>query len=326
MKCLACDFGGSSVKYALVDEQAQMEAAGKVEAPLDSIEQFIDTIEQLYNRFKDKITGIAISMPGYIDPDTGYLSDSGAYIPLYGHSILELLKDRCPLPITIENDGKCAALAEVWNGALHGSRDGAVIVLGSGIAGGIVKDGKIHGGRESAAGELSYMIIDPAEHNDLSCAYMSAAMHGLTYRICKAKNLSLSVQNSASILEEIDERVAMPYANPDSELKDIKADGVQIFKWLEEGDPDAKRIYQTFINSLAVVVHNLQICYAPEKIVIGGGLSLSDRILDDLNEELIRYYAGAGLGKQLQANVVRSRYLDECNLIGAAYNFMTRYT
>lgn len=325
MKCLACDFGGSSVKYALVDDQARLEESGKLPAPLNSVAEFVDTVGLLYDRYRKQIDGIGISLPGYIDPERGYLSEAGAYEALYRHSIVDLLKDRCPVPIAVENDGKCAALAEAWKGALAGCGSGAVIILGSGIAGGIIKDGKIHSGRDFTAGELSYLIIDPAQHGPLGCAYMSAAMYGLTYRTCKAKNLELSVQDSGAILQWLDSIIGMPYADPNAGLKKIKADGVQIFKWLSQGDPDVQRIYQNFISALAVVVHNVQICYAPEKIAIGGGLSLEERIFEDLNAELDRYYQGMELGRQLHANVVKSRYLNECNLIGAMYNYLIRF-
>ena len=226
--------------------------------------------------------------------------------------------------MTVENDGKCAALAESWLGALSECRDGAVIVLGSGIAGGIIKNGKIHSGRDFAAGELSYLITDPEEHGDLGCAYMAAAMHGLTYRVCKAKNLDLSVQNAAPVLKMLDARIGMPYADPAAPLRPIRADGIQIFHWLNEGDPAAEEAYRKFIQSLAVVVHSVQICFAPEKISIGGGLSLEPRILPDLERELHRYYEGMHLGTALHARLVRSRYLDECNLIGATWNFLQR--
>lgn len=116
----------------------------------------------------------------------------------------------------------------------------------------------------------------------------------------------------------------MPYAHPENELKKIKADGVQIFKWLSEGDSDAEEIYKNFIRSLAVVVNNIQVCYSPEKIAIGGGLSLAGRIFEDLNEELEKYYEGMQFGKELRAKVVKSRYLNDCNLIGATYNYIQR--
>ena len=325
MKCLACDFGGSSVKYALVDDQAQMEESGKLPAPLDSVEQYVDTVGQLYDTYRDRIKGIAISMPGYINPENGYLSDAGAYMQLYGNSIIDLLKNRCPIPIAVENDGKCAALAEAWKGSLAGCKNAVALVLGSGIAGGIIKDGKIHSGRDFAAGELSYLITDPTKHNELGCAYMSAAMHGLTYRVCKAKNIDLAVQDAASILKWLDENIRMPYVEPEGDLKKIKADGISIFQWLSEGDTDVLSIYRNFIRTLAQVVHSVQLCFAPEKISIGGGLSLQKRIFRDLEDELQSYYQGMRLGRQLHATIVKSRYLNECNLVGAMYNYLLHF-
>lgn len=70
MKVLALDFGGSSVKYAVVDENGKMEYRGKKPAPLDSPEQFVDTVNEIYEPVKDQVAGIGISLPGNIDPET----------------------------------------------------------------------------------------------------------------------------------------------------------------------------------------------------------------------------------------------------------------
>ena len=94
MKCLALDFGGSSVKYALVDHQARLECSGKLPAPLDSVDAFVDMVGKLYDRFCGEIEGIAISMPGHISSEEGILFDSGAYKALYGSNIFHLLKER----------------------------------------------------------------------------------------------------------------------------------------------------------------------------------------------------------------------------------------
>ena len=120
MRCLACDFGGSSVKYALVDHAAILTEAGEVEAPLQTKEAFTETVAKLYERFGNRVDGIAISLPGLIDAETGLHHGSGAYAPiLSGQNIIRLLQARCPTRITVENDGKCGALAEAWNGS-HG--------------------------------------------------------------------------------------------------------------------------------------------------------------------------------------------------------------
>lgn len=325
MKCLACDFGGSSVKFALVDENGNLMESGRGIAPLDSIEEFIDKVGQLYDRFKNDIEGIAISIPGYIDPTTGHLFGSGVYVALYGHSIVDLLKDRCPVNISVENDGKCGALAEAWKGALADCKDGVVIILGSGIAGGVIKNGRIHSGKGFAAGELSYLITKTGDYSIMACAYMQAGMLGMTYKICKAKCLDLSVQDSGAVLEQLDEQLGLGNLRSQEGLGKTKVDGVRLFRWLEERDEVTERVYHEFICALALIVHNVQIFYAPERIIIGGGLSLQSRIFTDLDAELSHCYESMGTPKQLRAVIGRSRYREECNLVGAMYNYLNRF-
>ncbi len=323
MKYLALDFGGSCVKYGLVDGgTAEITCTGKVPAALDSIEEFVDTVGSLYDKFQDEIGGIGISIPGNVDPDTGYLFGNGVYRNLYGQSISGLLKDRCPVPIAVENDGKCGALSEVWKGGLSDVGDGAVIILGSGIAGGLIKDKKVHSGMGFNAGEFSYIITDPTDYSMFSCAFMHSAALGITYKLCKAKNLDLDSQDSASAMHMFEDMYADRFPKSDEPPKKIKADGRQFFQWVDEGDADALKVYRECVKSLAVLIFNVQICYAPEKIVIGGGLSSSERLLEDTRTELEAIYDGLGTMPAMRSVVVKSPFTDECNLLGATYNLL----
>jgi len=323
MKYLALDFGGSSVKYGLVDgESAVITGTGKVPAPLDSIEQFVDTVGALYDGVKAQVGGIGISLPGNIDPNTGYLFGNGVYTNLYEHSICELLKERCPVPIAVENDGKCGALSEAWKGGLSDVKDGAVIILGSGIAGGLIKDGKVHGGKNFNAGEFSYIITNADDYSMFSCAFMNCAALGITYKLMKLKNLDPDVQDSAPTMHFLDSMYAGRYPDFGEPPVKIKADGRQFFQWVAEGDAVAAQVYQEAVRSLAVLIFNVQICYAPEKIVIGGGLSSNDKFLEDTRAELEKIYSGQSTMPSMHSVVVKSAYTSECNLLGATYNLL----
>lgn len=326
MKVLALDFGGSSVKYGIVDENAVISESGNLPAPLNSVEQFTDTVCSLYEKYKDSVAGIGLSLPGTIDPESGVLSGSGVYMKLYGLSVTDLVREKCNIPVAIENDGKCGALSEAWKGSLQDCKDGIVIVLGSGIGGGIIKDHKIHSGKGFNAGEFSYIITTPGDYSMLSAAFMSAAMLGVTYKLCKIKNLDLNVQDSSPTLLYMDGLFASYFPICTDEPKKIRADGIQFFDWINEGDADALQVYQEFIRALSALVFNAQICYAPEKIVIGGGLSREDRLIPDLLAEIDKYYIGYGLDENMRAEIVTSTYRNESNLYGATYNFMIRNT
>ncbi len=326
MNYLALDFGGSTLKYALVSDKAEIMESGKLPAPLESKEAFVDMVGVLYERFSNKIEGIAISLPGYIDSETGTLHGSGAYQKLYGLCIPELLREKCPIPISVENDGKCGALSEVWKGALKDCRDGAVIILGSGIGGGIIKDGKVHSGKGFTAGELSYLIIDPDKYGYDSLALMHACLAGMAFKLCKLKNLDMHIQDLSELVLLLDRLYGSRYAHVEGEPLKIKATGKQLLKWFEEEDEAAVKVYWQFIHSLAIIIFNVQIIYAPEKIVIGGGLSCEERVFTDLQKELQKHYEGTMLPQQLKTNLVRSQYLDQCNLLGAVYHYRCRFS
>lgn len=325
MECLVLDYGGSSVKYALVNDRAEMEATGTGPAPLESIEAFLDSVKELYERFKDRAEGIAMSLPGFIDPHTGMHFGSGVYGDLLkGKNVIALVKERCGCNVSLENDGKCGALAEAWKGSLSDVKNGAVLVLGSGVGGGVIIDGKVLHGRNTTAGEFSFLLAGK-EHNLFDTGFMSVGVLGLTYQLCKRKNLDLAVQDAAPMMAFLDSIAADRYPKFDEPPKKIKADGKQFFQWVDEGDPETLMVYRDFLHSLAMLCENIQITLAPDRIVIGGGLSRAERLIDDLRAEIDSLCKDTMISDEMKAEVVRSRYLNECNILGAMYNYIQQY-
>ncbi len=325
MRILILDFGGSSVKYALVNENVKIVETDRMEAPLESPEQFLDTVCNIYKMTGGCADGISISIPGYINSDTGELVGSGAYYNMYGQNIVDLIHTRLDLNVAVENDGKCGALAETWKGALSDCEDGVVLILGSGVAGGVIKDKRIHSGKSMTAGEFSNYIVNPNQPNFLGKAVMNCAAFGLTYKLCKEKNIDLACQDLGHVMLDIDKEYGSSFQVFEEKPIAIRADGKQLSLWIKEGDSVAKRIYDEFLASLAFMIVNIQITFAPERIVIGGGLSRINNMILDLKEELDSYYRSTGFGPELQATVVLSKYLDECNIIGAARNYLNRF-
>ena len=165
MKLLALDFGGTFVKYGLVDDDANVSEKGEVPAPLGSLDSFLKVITDLYDRFREQIDGIAISMPGVLDSDSGFAYSGGAYTAIVqNQNILALLKEKVPVPCAVENDGKSAVLAEAWKGALEGVSDGAACIIGSGLGGGIIMDGKLRKGAHFASGEISGLMMESGQY------------------------------------------------------------------------------------------------------------------------------------------------------------------
>jgi predicted NBD/HSP70 family sugar kinase len=97
MDYLVVDVGGSAIKYALMNDKAEFLEKGQVKTPMESIEQFTEIIGGIFDKYKDNIEGMAMSMPGIIDSNRGYAHTGGALLYNYDKDIVSILKKRCLL-------------------------------------------------------------------------------------------------------------------------------------------------------------------------------------------------------------------------------------
>ena len=325
MKCLVMDYGGSAIKYGLMDDASILTDQGQVKAPLASLEQFVEVTGSIYDQFKDQIDGMALSFPGAFDSETGTLIFGGAYMGLLmGKSILGVLKERCPVPMEIENDGKAAALAEAWKGNLKDCKTGAAIVLGTGIGGGLIQDGRIIRGKNFSAGEFSAIIV--GGHSFLEgTATFACSTTGIVERATILKGAKREDMFYMPMLAQVDpgyaDRLRATAVGP--QYPDLEMNGFALFKLLEEGDPDIVRLYNEFIENNVRMIINVVNIYDPERIVIGGGISKEPRLIHDLQEackDLFKYTLTVVRSVDVQPCYYRS----SANLYGAMYNFLLR--
>ncbi len=321
MKCLVLDFGGTFLKYSVMDHELKVYDKGEKPSPNASVEQFVASIKELYEKYKEDIEGIAISMPGFLDVETGYAKTAGAFFPLYQHNIYDLLKDQCSVPVTIENDGKCGALAETWVGNLKNCNDGVAVILGTGVAGGIIKNHRVHRGSSFAAGEFSYMIMQDGLGLGNSVTF-SCGVASLMIKACVAKGIDVKrlssyalFGNFMNISQELSKEDQKPeYANG--------MDGQQFFELLENGDEAIKELYEEYLSNVAKLLFNIQAFYDPEKIVIGGGISRQKRLITDLQSKVNEIIAGFHGLYAVPCNLDACKFLSEANQYGALYNFL----
>lgn len=89
---LTLDVGGSAIKYALIQEDLTILEKSSVPTPMDALDHFIETIGQIYDQYQDQIAGMALSMPGIIDPERGYQYTGGALRYIDKLETVEVLK------------------------------------------------------------------------------------------------------------------------------------------------------------------------------------------------------------------------------------------
>ncbi len=296
MKYLVLDIGGTSIKYALMTEKLDFLEKGKVKTPKDSIEEFIDVIGNIYDKYKEDIEGMALSIPGILDSDTGYMYTGGALEYNVGRNMVKVLGKRCKTKITIENDGKCAALAELWKGNLQDCENGVVILLGTGVGGGIIKDRRLYKGKHFFAGEFSFIAsnINVMTNNDKEWWGTLNGSDGLLDDFARIKNLSR---------DEID--------------------GITFFWYANNGDKDALDILNRFTYKTALAIINLQCILDADKYLIGGGISEQDILMEYIKKNIDDYHSQFEYFFPKPV-VDRCRFRNDSNLIGALYSFLTR--
>ena len=294
MKKLVFDVGASAIKYALMDDYANIHEKGSVPTPHDTLEHFLEELKGIYGIFKGKIDGIAISIPGTIDAKTGQIYAPGGLAYNENVNLINEMRSFTQLPIAMENDGKSAALAELWMGNLQGCEDGVVLVLGSGIGGGIIKDGRLWKGKHLFAGEFSYIMGDKADGFTDVWA-MKASTTALIMKVAQKKAMDMKELN-----------------------------GYQIFQMIQDKDEAACEALDEVCDSIAKGIFNLQCILDPEKILIGGGISKQPILLEKIQEKLDTLYAKLPFDVP-HASVSTCRFYNDSNLIGALYNFMIQH-
>lgn len=322
-KYLIVDFGGTLAKYSVLSSEAKVITEGEAESPTGSVEDFVAFIKKLYETIgvANEVKGLALSMPGAIDTETGLLVTAGSFVTLYGMNVKEVLADVIPVPVSVENDGKCGALAEVWKGNMSDCQDGIVIIIGTGIAGGIIKDRRVHKGKNFTAGEFSYLIMDD-----------NAGYAGSALGKCGVAPLLFEAQRQLGI--DVKKSPGYPlcsiFMNCEQELTELNddpsyangIDGYKFFELLETGNEIVSKLYEQYVKNLARLVLNLSTIYNPEKILIGGGVSRQERLVEDIKVQCDAYnqtYMGM---YSIPFEIERCKYENDANQYGALYHFL----
>ena len=296
MNYLAIDIGGTFIKYAVITESAEIISKGKKPTDTENLDVFLDTLEEIYRENEESNpAGVAISMAGVLDVDSGYAYNGGGVRCIQNLEIVNILEERLKVPVTIENDAKAAALAEVWKGNLSDVRDGIVIVIGTAIGGAVIIDRKVLRGKNLMAGEFSYISIgEPGKPAWTDIWGNTGGARGLIQMTATKKGL-----------------------DPES------LDGVAVFEMVNGGDAEARAALREYTDLLAQQIMNLQVVINPERFVVGGGISCQPVLFEELSKS-VQVISDTFFGNVPVPDIMPCRFFNDSNLIGALYAHLTR--
>lgn len=291
---LSFDVGGTKTKYSLINSDGKILESNSISTK-DDKEEIFRKVKEVFTEFQNKgykIKGLAFSMPGVIDVERGYMITGGALYDLYDFPFKQELEKYISIPVEIENDVNCVALAEKWLGNAKNSKNFLCLTVGTGVGGAIFIDDKIVRGAKFAAGEFGFMITDRRENYAEASLSMSGSVRGgLIQTYAKKKGINWEILA-----------------------------GEEIFKFAENGDKLAEQVIEDFYTSLSYSIYNLFVSFNPEKILIGGEITKRKDFIEIIKnkiQEIKKDVCPLEIPK-----IEKCKFLNDSGKIGAVYNFI----
>ena len=306
MNKLIFDIGATNTKFALMSNEGEILAREKFRTDYSSVENYYASIASIALKYRDGADGIAISTNGRMDP-AGEVYQAWTMKSLTGTSPRQETEKRVGLPVCVINDGSAAALGEFCRGAGRGVRNMMGIVLGSGMGGGLILDGKLYtGARNNAA--MVFGMVNSFEPGCPDVAGVSTAFSLLLYKLAAVKQLP-----------------------PET------VTGEKFFDLYEDGDEAARQLLSGYCRSVAMTVWNSAMLMDFDTIVVTGGLAARDVIIDGINnslKEIVSSFTGSpevGMllnytnadPRAFDISVKKGELLLDANLFGALHYLLS---
>ncbi|MEI8198905.1 MAG: ROK family protein [Eubacteriales bacterium] len=305
------DLGGTNIKAGVVTSEGVILNKKSIKTNADRpMEDIVSDMGRLALEViaeaglsRTDVDAIGIGSPGTPDNKTGYLVYSNN-LPFNMTPMRKLIRGIINLPVYINNDANCAAMAESVAGAAKGAADSVTITLGTGIGSGVIINNRIFSGFNQAGAEFGHTTLVAG---GLPCT-------------CGRKGC-FEVYGSASALIRMTKEAAA--ANPSSKinelvaLKDGKVNAKIAFDAMRMGDIVAAQVVETYIDYLSDGLANVINAYMPEILVIGGGVcNEGDPLLIPLREKTMnKPYFGPGVHK---TEIRLAKMGNDAGIVGAA--------
>lgn len=325
---LVIDVGGTFIKHCVMTREAEILEKSKVPTPgrfgngLENIKQgldaFLDVIQGIYEGYKTsyEIQGVAVSLPGQVDVENGICYAGGALPYLDKAHIGELVSERCDgLNVALENDGKCAALSEIWQGNAKDCSNAVVLVFGTGIGGGIVIDRKILHGRGMVAGEMSYLFEDVNRDNIDRLFPLEENLKNTKNREELPDNVIWTMQASMGALGR--EVAAAKH------IREEDVCGEKIFEWDAAGDKAVHDVLEDWYLNIAKHCMNMHVLLAPDIILLGGGISAEPKFIQGVKKYVDKLAKFSIIYNEMKVGLCK--FGNDSNLIGALFNYLQKY-
>lgn len=249
---IGIDLGGTKTEGILLDENLNTIERKRVPT-IQDYKKIIETITTLVNDLKSKSDGkviVGVCTPGVVSQKTGLIKNSNTRC-LIGMPLKKDLEKTIKQKISMENDANCFAMAEARLGAAKNFDVVFGVIMGTGVGGGIVINGKIHDGRSNIAGEWGHHVIRP-QGNMCYCGKQGCVETYISGPALEKRWNDLTGKNES--LPEIIQNIS----------------GKNAEEWKKE-----------FLENFAIGLGNVINIIDPDVVVLGGGVSNTPFLYDE---------------------------------------------
>jgi fructokinase len=289
---IGIDLGGTKIEGVLLDSAGDIRRRERIPTPRENYPRILDEISALIARLtNDKHLPIGIGTPGSVSPLSPVMRNSNSTC-LNGQHLLSDLEQHLGRAVRLANDANCFALSEASDGAGKHSPVVFGVILGTGVGGGIVVDGKLIQGPSGISGEWGHNSMPEVEGlkrgrkcfcGRLDCVETWVSGPGL------AKSYETQSRKALSALEISDLDVS--------------------------GESTAGRVLDQYFEQLAAALAGVINVLDPDTLVLGGGVSNIKRLYQEVHTRLGRYVFSDHVGTR----IVKAQHGDSSGVRGAAW-------
>ncbi len=304
MDKLVFDIGGTNTKFALMSTEGQILSKESIPTDYESYEAYFKNMADITARFKGRVDGIAISTNGRMEPD-GDTYRAYTMKFLRGVNLKKEMEARTGLPVSILNDGFSAALGEWWKGSGQGYRNLLVIVLGSGMGGGLILNGELYQG-ERLNSAMVFGMLSAFGGGKFELSGLTTTFALLLYQMAAMKQIPIQEMT-----------------------------GPRFFEFVAQGDPMAVGMLDTYCEGIAGIIYNASLLLDLDCTVVTGGLSAQPVLMDTIRRKLreipIQLLQGPAASfldmvtldnKDFEVNLKQGSLALDANVYGALYHLL----
>ena len=283
VRVMAADFSHS----VLAERERQLAVDGDAVGALDSAAELVEEVIRDAGLERSMVLGAAMGVPGPVDREHGTIASNSILPDWAGVRAVEEIRRRIGLPVAVDNDANLGALAEYTIGAGQGCSELAYIKLSTGIGCGLVLRGHAYRGASGIAGEIGHTCID----------------EGGPYCYCGNRGCLETLVGGSAIVEMLRR----------THGEDLTLG--RVLAMAAGGEAACRRAIQDAGRHVGVAVANLCNLLNPQRVVVGGQLSLAgDLLLDPMRDSFSRYAVQAAAES---VEIVAGQLGERAEVIGA---------